>query len=86
MRKTDSVLTWTDNKCRMVITNPDERGRQHWRDRLAAAYAQEVQEFIQECQVAMRKMKPGDTITLSSRPIEVTMEYAAEEAAAEAKS
>lgn len=54
--------------------NADERLRADFSARIAEAYANELQAFLEECRVAFRKLKPGETATIESRPIVVTME------------
>lgn len=54
--------------------NPDESLKQYWLDKLKEAYAEELQAFLEEVTVTMRKLKPGENATVESRPIKVTLE------------
>lgn len=67
-----------DNKCKIVCENPDERFKAEWRERLLAGIQKEIVEFLTEVHVAMRKIQPGQTITMEHVPMIVTIESPAE--------
>ena len=58
----------------LEATNPDESLKSYARDRIRDAYNQEVCNFLQEVAVSLRRLKPGESITLQSKPIEVSLE------------
>lgn len=72
-------LTYSNNEMKIEVTNPDERIRGHFADRFREAVAREIDEFLQECQVAFRKLEPGQTVKLTSRPITVEISCEAEQ-------
>jgi RNA 3'-terminal phosphate cyclase len=73
LKEADMKLTYTNGKIAIVAESPDDRIQKHFAERFCEAINREVDEFLQECQVALRKLKPGQEVTLTSRPIVVTM-------------
>lgn len=59
---------------KFVAEKPDETLKKYWLEKLRAALANEFQSFMDEVAVAMRKLKPGESVTLESRPIKVTLQ------------
>lgn len=55
--------------------NPDQHLQQYYQDRIAEAYRQELVNFLQETVATLRKLKPGEKVTIYSKPIEVTLEH-----------
>lgn len=68
-------LTWsTDWGARIEAGNPDDRMRDHMKEQFRLAWLHEAEAFAEEVSVALRKCKPGETVHLKSKPIEVTIE------------
>lgn len=67
-------LSITRGHCKVIAENPDDRFKDFWRRQMMDAIQQEILEFLQEVQVAMRNIEPGQTVTLVSKPMEVTIE------------
>lgn len=63
-----------------VAKNPDESLSNYWRTQIEDAIWSELREFSQECAVALRNLKPGEKVTLESRPVKVTIQKSMEEA------
>ena len=55
--------------------NPDEHLKQYYQDQMAAAYQKELINFLQETIATLRNLKPGEKVTIYSKPIEVTLEH-----------
>jgi hypothetical protein len=64
----------TERGMHVEVTNPDEAMKKMYKDAIRDKYDNEAFEFIQECAVAARNIKPGQRIELKSRPIEVIIE------------
>lgn len=67
-------LTIVDNECHIVAENPDDRVKKDFAGRLRAAVLAEIDAFMEEVSVALRKTPPGEKARLESRPIVVTIE------------
>jgi hypothetical protein len=73
--KCDHKITWKDDCGAVVVaTNPNRSFRQYIAEQMVLAAHKEFAEFAQEVNVALRRIKPGETVTLQSRPIVVTIE------------
>lgn len=68
-----------DHGLLITATNPDERLRKDFADRIAASFADEIQGFLEEVSVALRNLKPGESKTVASKPIIISLESPAEE-------
>ena len=67
-------ITWT-GECgaKIVANNPDQKIKEYFKQQISDAYYREVNDFMEEVSVAIRKIKKGETITLTSRPIVITI-------------
>ncbi len=64
-------VTIKENECHIVAENPDDRLMGHFAERIIEARDKEFAEFLEEVRVALRKLQPGESTSLQSRPIEV---------------
>jgi hypothetical protein len=65
-------LTFTgEHGINVTAENPDERISKYFRDKIAEAYHAEIQAFLEEVAVAIRKLEPGQTVTVESKPMKV---------------
>lgn len=71
-------VSFSDGKMVILSDNPDDRLSASINERMMDALKQSFSEFIEECSVALRKLKPGKSITLKSTPFVVQMTREAE--------
>lgn len=71
----DMKLTFeTETHMKVIAQAPDEPMKKRFADSIMDAYHREAISFREEVIVAIRKLKPGEKMTLKSRPLEVDME------------
>lgn len=63
-----------ENGMTLDCKNADESVKQYAIERIGRLWEKERQEFLQEVQVAIRNLKDGETLTLRSKPIEITLQ------------
>lgn len=54
-----------------VAENPDESLNRYWKNKIGEAWTSEANEFLEEVAVALRKLKAGEKVTITSKPIVV---------------
>jgi hypothetical protein len=59
-----------------VVANPTDRMLSATRADLRAAYDAEAREWVEEVSVALRRLKPGERVTITSRPLVAELERA----------
>ena len=69
-----------ENELVFQSNKPDEELKQYFLNKIKRAYELELKNFLEEVSVTLRQMKDGETKTLESRPITVTLEKAADSA------
>jgi len=73
-------LTWKgDHNATLTADNPDESIRRMFIGKIAESVQSELHDFLEEVSVTMRKLEPGQTATVTSMPITVTLEKPAKE-------
>jgi hypothetical protein len=73
-----------DTGLKLRADNPDESLNHYFKGRILDAYNEETRNFLEEVAVALRKLPPGKTVTVYSKPISVQLTRP-EEARAEEK-
>lgn len=66
----------------LEVHKPDQQLKAYWIGKVREKWEQELREFMEEVSVGLRKLEPGQSVTLSSRPIVVTLERTADSAGA----
>lgn len=68
-------IKWTSEwGAEVSATNPDESMTDYFKKKFREAFLKEAQNFMEEVSVAVRTCKPGETITIESKPIKVRIE------------
>ena len=66
-------IRWNGPTSVGVIANPSERILAATRADILAAYHAEALAFVEDVAVTLRRLAPGESVTVQSRPIEVTL-------------
>ena len=67
-------MTWTgEHGATVTADKPDERMTAYHVGKIQEAYQAELNAFLQEVIVAVRTMKTGETRTLKSKPLIITI-------------
>lgn len=66
-------ITIINCDCKVVVKKPDDKFQEHLKHRLTGAMWQEIIEFMEEVKVTLRKLQPGETAQLESKPLRVEL-------------
>lgn len=63
-----------EHDVQVVADNPDESMKEYYINKIRSALYLEWENFLEEVSVTLRNLKSGESVTIRSKPISVTLE------------